>query len=398
MYRISTAGLHASSLAAILKQQSNVAKTQSQLTSGKRIQNASDDPLASARLQRLDRSSAKLDQYTANGNAATTRLNLEEQATSDAYTVLQRARELALQGSNVTSSSSDREDMATELGTLIDQLRGIANRQDASGEYLFAGYSTQTKPFATGSGGTTYSGDTGQRLVQIEDGNSVADSDSGQAVFMDITQGNGSFVTAATSANTGSGVIDSGSVTSKTGYVPGDYTITFTTDSDWQVTDSGGNVVSNGTYSSGDQIAFNGAQVSITGTPAAGDTFTVSQASKEDVFTTLQNLLTSLQTEADDSASVAQLGSQLNASLTQIDQAMSHISSVRSTVGTRLNLIDTTQSAQSSRSIDIQSEQSSLRDVDYTTAASQLSQQMVGLQAAQQSYASVAKLSLFNYL
>ncbi|MFT3907075.1 MAG: flagellar hook-associated protein FlgL [Steroidobacteraceae bacterium] len=401
--RISTAGVHSSALTAILRQQSALAKTQAQLSSGKRILEATDDPLGSARLQRLDRTDSRLTQFTANGNAATTRLNIEEQALSDSYNVLQRVRELALQASNVTATASDRKDMASELSALIDQLKDVANRQDASGEYIFAGYATGTKPFATGSGGTTYVGDAGGRTLQIDDSNYVAVGDSGDAVFMDITQGNGTFTTAATSTNTGSGVIDTGSITSKSAWVSDDYTITFSTDpttSDtiWTVTDSGGNTVSTGNYTSGDAITFNGAQVSITGTPVAGDTFSIAPAGKEDVFTTLQNMLITLQSDDDTDSGRALLGSKLNTALTQLDQAMTHIGSVRSTVGTRLNLIDTTHSSQSNRSLDLQTEISAIRDVDYTTAASALSQQYVGLQAAQQSYASISKLSLFNYL
>lgn len=402
--RISTAGLHASALAAILDQQSALAKTQSELSSGKSLTSATDDPLAWAQVQRLDRTSAQNAQFTSNGDAATTRLNLEEQATSDTYTLLQRVRELAVQAGDATQTDSDRNDEATELSTLIDELRGIANRQDGSGSYLFGGYDTTNQPFTTSASGTTYSGDSGQRQLQIDQDNYVADGDSGQSVFMDIRQGNGSFVTGASASNTGSGVIDAGSVTDKSAWVSGNYTLSFSADStdssvtDWQATDSSGAVVGSGTYSSGAAITFNGAQVTVSGTPAAGDSFTLTPSGTEDVFTTLQNMLTTLKTSVNGDADRARLSSQLNSSMQQIDQAMNHISDVRTTVGARLNLITTTQSAQSATNLSLQTEISSLQDVDYTTAASQLTLQYTGLQAAQQSYASIAKLSLFNYL
>jgi len=80
-------------------------------------------------------------------------------------------------------------------------------------------------------------------------------------------------------ANTGSGAVSSSSVTSSATWVPGNYTITFTTPTQYQVTDSTNTVIASGTYTSGKPIAFNGAQVTLTGTPAAADTFTVGAAS-----------------------------------------------------------------------------------------------------------------------
>jgi len=79
--------------------------------------------------------------------------------------------------------------------------------------------------------------------------------------------------------NTGTGAVSSSSVTDSTTWVPGNYTITFTTPTQYQVTDSTNTVISTGTYTSGAPIAFNGGQVTLTGVPASGDTFAVGAAS-----------------------------------------------------------------------------------------------------------------------
>jgi flagellar hook-associated protein 1 len=80
--------------------------------------------------------------------------------------------------------------------------------------------------------------------------------------------------TAAT-GNTGTGTITTPTITDPATWTSGTYTISFTSATQYQVTDSGGNVVTSGTYTSGSPISFNGEQVSISGAPASGDTFTV---------------------------------------------------------------------------------------------------------------------------
>jgi flagellar hook-associated protein 1 len=79
----------------------------------------------------------------------------------------------------------------------------------------------------------------------------------------------------AATANTGTGTISTPTITDPTTWTSGTYTVSFTDATDYQVTDSGGNLVTSGTYTSGSPISFNGEQVSISGAPASGDTFTV---------------------------------------------------------------------------------------------------------------------------
>src|SRR5262249_17307953 len=148
----------------------------------------------------------------------------------------------------------------------------------------------------------------GARLLQVGPTQRVADSHSGFDVFMSITAGNGTFVTAPNAANTGSGQISVGSVTNKAAWVPDNYTLTFTTPNGWEIKDSATptpNVVAAGTYTSGDTIAFNGAQIVITGAPATGDTFSINQSRDEDVFTTIDRIVDALRQPADDATANA---------------------------------------------------------------------------------------------
>lgn len=82
----------------------------------------------------------------------------------------------------------------------------------------------------------------------------------------------------AATTNTGSGTITTPTVTDPTNWTNGNFTVSFTSGSQYQVTDGTGTVVTSGTYTAGSPITFNGEQVAISGTPASGDSFSVGAA------------------------------------------------------------------------------------------------------------------------
>jgi flagellar hook-associated protein 3 FlgL len=399
--RISTAQIHQLAVQAMLDQQAQLSKTQSQVATGKRVQTPSDDPVAAVQINLLAQAQSQNGQYTKNSGIATTRLQLEEQSLNDATTVLQRVRELAVQANTATLNNSDRQSIATELKSRQDELLAIANRKDSNGEYLFAGLSGGTQPFVRGSSGTVqYQGDPGARQVQVDASLSVQDSDPGNRLFMDIPAGNGTFTSAASAANTGSGVLDAGSVVNKAQWVPDTYTITIGAAGAWTVTDSAGGTVNTGTYTgaTGSVVSFNGVQVGLSGTPAPGDAFTVSQAGTQDIFSTLDGMVNSLQSGPGNDAQRAQFNTQMNAGMQQVDQAAAQLTTVHSQLGARLSMLEDADNSRANALTDLQSESSRLSDLDYASAVSRMSQQLLGLQAAQQAFASTSKLSLFNYL
>ncbi len=401
--RLSTHAYYSRSIAAMLDQQAGLSKLQNQVATGRRVNSPADDPIAAVHIAELERSKLEYAQYDKNSSLARNRLNLEEGALADAGTNLQRVRELILQASNIgTLNDQDRRSIAVELQSRLEQMQDIANRKDGNGEYLFGGFSTQTQPFAgASSGNVVYAGDQGARLLQVGPTQRVQDSHSGFEVFMSVPEGNGTFLTYVNPANTGSGSINVGSVANRAAWTPDDYTLTFTTATTWEITDSATptpNVVATGTYTSGDAITFNGAQIVITGTPASGDTFHIDQSRSEDVFTTIDRVVDLLRGPSGNPASNAQLTSTLERSLQQIDQAQDHFLSVRAQVGSRLSALDTADAARDDLNIDLDVALSDLRDLDYAEALARMQQQIVGLQAAQMSYSQISQLSLFHYL
>ena len=375
--------------------QAALAKTQQQLSTGLKVQNAADDPTGSVLVNQMNTEISASTQYVTNGNTAQTNLGLEQQALSDATNVLQNANTLAVEANNSALTQAQRGNIATELQQDLQSLVGIANRQDSSGAYLFGGIASSSQPFTQSNNTVSYNGATQVNQVQIDQNQSISVGDTGATAFMNIPTGNGTFVTSATSSNTGSASISTGTVTNLSQWVPGNYTITFSDPTDYTVTDSAGNTVTSGTYTDGDSISFNGVQTTVNGTPAAGDTFTVSPAGTSSAFDALSNLVTTLNSPT---LNNGQLATQIGAAIQQIKNSITNFSNVSASVGSRLNAITATQSTAQTNQTTLKTNIGTITNTDYAAATTALSSEELALQAAQESYASLEKLSLFQYL
>jgi flagellar hook-associated protein 3 FlgL len=299
--RISTSLFYQQGLNAMLSQQSTLAKTQLQLSTGKRILTPSDDPSAAAKVLDLDKLIESTGQYQRNADTAQARLTIEESALSSAGDLLQRVRELAVQANNDSLSAEDRNAIAVEVRQHLDGLLQIANTRDSNNEYLFAGYQTGTPPFSTdGVGNFTYAGDQGVRELQIGSTRYVSTGNSGDEVFMHVDDG-------------------AGGVNS--------------------------------------------------------------------MFSAINDFITDL--EANNPSS---------ATLTRMDSALQQISSARASVGARLNAIEDQRGMNDTFVLSMQQNRSSLADLDFAEAITRFNQQMMALQASQQTFVQMQGLSLFKYL
>jgi flagellar hook-associated protein 3 FlgL len=312
---------------------------------------------------------------------------------------LQTASERAVQGNSATVDANSRKMIATELRGRLDELIDIANRRDANGEYLFSGYSTQTQPFSRSGATVSYVGDQQARQLQIGSNQKVTDSHSGFDAFMSIPQGNGTFATAADPGNTGSGIIAGGTVTNSAQWVADDYSINFLNASGgYEILDGSGTQIATGTYTLNSAIAFNGASVNLTGMPAAGDTFTVARSRSEDVFSTMNRLITALESGPTSESQRAQFHTSMATAIQQLSASGDHLLGVRAEVGTRLQTLDNAEASREDQMVELKSMTSELRDLDYAEAITRMNVQLVGLQAAQASYTRISQLSLFDYL
>jgi flagellar hook-associated protein 3 FlgL len=400
--RVSTSEIYRQGVNSILDGQSKVGKTQLQISSGKRILSPSDDPSGAVQTLELSTALAVNSQFQRNNDIAIQKLGAEENTLNSVVNNLQRVRELVIQGNNDSQTGETRRYIASEIRQLFDEMLGLSNARDANGEYIFAGFRSETQPYVLdASGNVTYQGDDGQRFVQISPVRQVAIGDPGTEVFNNILSGNGVFTTAATDTNAGNGIMSTGEVVDlPTWQANSDtYTITFTAPDTYVITGTLGYNSGPQTYASGSDISFQGAQVSIEGTPAAGDTFTVASSTNQSIFETYQDLIGALELGGSNNpAQNALVHTRLNQALENLDQDLENISRIRSGIGARMNALDNQSEINSGLQLQLQTVKSSIEDLDYAEAIGRFQLQMTGLEAAQQTYVQIQGLSLFNFL
>lgn len=606
--RVSSGTIFDQNVAALTQQQTRLLQTQQQVSSGRRILTAADDPVAAARALSISQSDAMNTQYAANRTAARHTLSLAESTLQSVTSLLQDVKTAAVGAGNGSLNNSDRQTIATGLSGRLQELIGLANSTDGAGNYLFSGFQSATQPFVNVAGVMTYNGDDGQRLMQVAASRQMASSDSGADIFMRVKNGNGTFATQAVASNTGSGVISAGF---QTGAVTGhSYTVafgaintqaptgtrtvasgaisgsdvtvagttastaTFTVDGitlfsntvaagatgtlitganldaawpafaaanpgytltgtfaagtaqitkangtalvlaenqaagtgatlsafaaagagfigttaagtgmggtigtpatvtnpavatghDYSITFGAGGTtysvqdlttnkpvpgMSSVAYTSGAAIAFDGISVAISGTPVQGDVFnvaaptysvtdnttgttvataqryvsgqaisfggmqfdisgiplpndrfTVQPSGNVSIFQTISDLIAALNTPVGvgNPTQTAALNTSLQTAMNLLDRGLNNVLSVRSSLGLRLSEVDALQVTGEDLSLQYKQNLSQLQDVDYNKALSDLTQQQIGLQAAQKSFVNVSGLSLFNYL
>jgi flagellar hook-associated protein 3 FlgL len=158
--------------------------------------------------------------------------------------------------------------------------------------------------------------------------------------------------------------------------------------------------VGSGTLSStgATSIAFDGMQVSISGTPSPSDTFTVAPSGNQSIFSNIAAAIAALQTPTTTPAASAQRSAAVSAALGGMDQSLTSLSTTQASMGTQLQELSSYGNINSNQTLQDQTQMSSIVDVNYAKAASTLSQQQTQYQAALQSYSAVSKLSLFNFM
>ena len=418
--RISTIQQFNSGVRGIQDNYANASRTQEQISTGKRILSPADDPVATVRLLQLSQESNKLEQYKSNMTAANNSLAQEEAILNSVNNSLQRVREIALEAGGGGLTDADRGALATELEQREEELLDLFNSRNARGEYLFGGYQSSEAPFIKNPDGSySYQGDEGQRSVQIAGSKTVALNDNGKDLFVDVGNVN-RVLTAADAANTGTARISLGVVENKNDYDQNFYpqgsvgiVIGATADT-YEIVDSGGTPLVppvTGALEENDDGGYNiryaGVSVVLDGAPAAGDSFTITTGDStatsdkretRGILETIANLRETLETPTTSSEDKLQRRDVIAITLDNLDNAMNSVLQVQTTIGARMNVIESTQLQNGELSLINTSVTSELEDLDYAEALSRLSLQTVVLEAAQQSFVKVSGLSLFNLL
>lgn len=387
--RLGTANMYDRTVSNLTERQANVVNLTEQASSGKRVQRASDDPVAAAQAERARTrmTRSETDQRALNAQVAI--ISYGESTLGAAGTALQEFRALLVNAGNATYSQTERDALVAQMTSLRDQIVGYANRSDSNGLPLFRGLGSAEQPLQGNSfmsqSGQTSSGENG-----------IASTLNGTAAFMSVPTGNGVFEVSRDATTTGKVWSDIGQIidpAAAAAAIP-PINISFAVDAAGATTYSIGGGAAQ-PYKSGEAITVAGMNLTITGTPANGDSFTVGASQRSDIFSVLDQAIGVVRSG---SATSGALNHGLAKALAEVDTGMNRMQTVRGFAGDLLNRADTISTNLGARSLQLENDRSAAEDVDMIAALSNLKTQQSGYSAALTAYAQIQKLSLFDFI
>jgi len=395
--RIATNTIYDQSTNAMNRQQAALLNVGNQISSGKKVNNPSDDPLATSKALAISQSAAVNEQMKTARVAVRNSLGQEESVLNSVSDAIISAKTSLIKGSTGTLTDADRASIAADLQGVLDTIIGQANAADGNGSYLFGGYKTTTPPFVKdASGNVSYVGDNGVAAQQVDSARTMSSTDTGSKIFQSVT-GTATMVARAADSNAGTVTFSTPAIdnTSDPNYRQ-PFTVEFSDNAGvMQYSVNGGTPVD---YVSGDKITANGVSLTLSGAPQVGDSVTVSAGGASDIFASLKSAIDALKTPTDTPEQQAALANTLNSVSNELSNNLDNVLTVRASVGSRLNELDVIDTVGENRQLNYKESISNLIDLDYNDALSQYSLRQIGLTASQKAFVDVQSMSLFNYI
>jgi flagellar hook-associated protein 3 FlgL len=397
--------LYANFSASVVQQESQINALQAEISSGVAVQTAAQNPGA---FETATLANDQLNALSASNNsqaAVRSQLGSVSSVYTSVSSLLDNVQSVIEQALNGTTDSQDLQSIATQVQASAQQLLGLGNTTGSNGTYLFGGSRGNVAPFQTDdTGNVIYLGDGGQSQAAIAPGDNVSSLANGE-VFVNGLSGDGVASVSANAANTGSGVLiaqgvvnpaaasafQAGSTPITVSFANGPNGLTYTAA-------AGGNTISTGDVTSGLSLQLGGEDFQISGTPAAGDRFTLAPARPQSAFSLLQTVASALTAAGGTPAQQAQTRQTLNQSLSALAQYQQGVVTAQAQTGVTLQAVTTAAASNATQSTALQSTVQNAIGVDTPTAITNLDESVTALEAAMKAFGSVQNLSLFNYL
>jgi len=282
--------------------QQRLNQVQMQLATGKKINNASDEPEQASTLRRLSTTIAQQESYRRNLSGLTERLENQDTALQNVSSMMIRLRELSIQYANGTLSAEQRRIAAIEVRGVRDQILSLANSRDSNGLGLFNGSRVLADAFDASG---VYQGDQTSNEVPVGDSRAVSNRRSGSDVYTSVIRN---------------------------------------------------------TAGTDQAIGF---------------------------FQVIDDLASALETNDT---------SEVQRGIGELNQLHQGISLAQAVVGSDLNVVESQSSVIDEQLVRLKGLESDLQDVDYAEAVTRMQKQLLTLEAAQNSFAKLSRLSLFEYI
>ena len=401
--RLGTANMYDRTINNINRQQNELASQMEHTSAGMRVIRPSDDPVAAAQAERARNRLERIasDQRGLDAQKAT--IEYGESTLRETMDALQSFRALMVNAGSGVYNQVQRDTLVEQLTSLREQIAKYANRVDSNGLPLFRGLDTKTgQPFPNDQEG-----------IQSGQPNSgefhIANSLNGVLAFFSGKTGNGvleidPYSHAAGTPNQGKAHADIGVIKDPAvaAAVTTPVEITFHDNAGvLSYSLDGGTTLS--PYKEGAAISVAGMDVVIKGQPVAGDGFTIKPSTTISTFEALDRAIAAVRDNAnpDGSTAYGTLAHGITQSLTELDTAMNRISTVTGLAGDLLNQAERMGNTLLAREEQVEAQRVAAEQYDsegMVRAISQMQTQQTAVSAALQSYASIQKLSLLNYI
>ena len=302
--RISTNTLYQAGFAKLSDLQSNQAKLQQQIATGRRILSPSDDPIASARALEVSHEKNVNTAFADTRKVAQLKLNTLEANLTSVTNLLVATQSSLVAAGNGALSNAERKIIGTELQGSLEALLGLANTKDAAGNFIYSGFKSDTASFTATPTGATYNGDSQQQLLQVDPQRQMSVNVTGDSLFMNDSN----------------------------------------------------------------------------------------------VFTTLKDIVTLLNTPITNAATQTAFTNGLSTAIGNLQGTVDNVLNVRTAIGTKLNELDALDITGTDRDLQYSQSLSDLQDLDYTAALTDLAKQHTIIEAAQKSFVTTTSLSLFDFM
>ena len=441
--RLGTAHMYDRTISNISKQQAELASQMEHASAGKRVIRASDDPVAAAQAERARTRLSRIETDQRQLDAQTATIKYGESTLGEINAAVQEFRSLVVNAGNGAYNQTQRDTLVEQLQSLRDQVLNYSNRRDSNGLPLFRGLDTESNaPFPNGTQGIQAGQPNANEYT-------ITNSLNGALAFFSGKTGNGALAVARSSTDAKSWA-DVGTISNPDTAAlledakklrPNDTfepTITFSVVNGATTYSITGEVIgfemalnpnnpehatltaadfprvltrdrTDVPYVSGEAIDVQGMKLVITGDPiqrdeagqvVASDTYTLKASQSQSIFETLDAAIAAVKNNvnADGSTDHGALAHSLAKSLAEIDTQLSRVSTVRGVAGDLLNQAERMETTLLARNEQMEAQRSGAEDIDMVAALSQLKTQETSVSAALQSYASIQKLSLFDYI
>ena len=396
--RVSSYNRYENAVNSLQDRQQKLSETQQQMTTGKRIAKPSDDPTALARAERAFTTQQRIDSQQRSVDASRASMKLAESTMGQANDVLQTVRETMVSAGNGTFTATERSAQVAQLKSLRGQLMALANQSDGAGGYVFGGQGATSAPFRDTPAGVVSDNTAGQ--MQLSPTEQMPTSVDGQAVWLATPSGNGTFVTAPAAGNTGRAWINPGSVDDPSAITGASYALSFAVSggvTTYSITKDGNPTAATDLpYHPTGAISIDGMSFNVSGAPADGDSFDITPSQRDlNPFQAIDRVIATLSQPGANDSQVTQA---VSLGMRDMDQVMRQMMGARAEAGATMTRLDAIDARNQDRKLLATTVQSDAEDLDMVQAISNFQNQDAGYKAALQTYATVQRMSLFDYI